>query len=244
MDEDPPEPIRRTYWTVQNVRELVDVNSDRIEVDKEVRTRVHDPEQATLIASLTGRGLHAPCLDVDRTVMEFPQGELGTLLCFPDLAGSKESWSALIGTLVELGLHRPLIVPPADPRYAEGYAPDAPIAEVRASNVLAEAMARYRKALLIAAPVTVRPSSTQEHHHVYVDAEIGWPDYKVLLARCRDAGLIEEAWLKASLERGMTMLLRPGLTKARLAAESRELPSAERRRRSGGSGYGPRTPGY
>lgn len=71
----------------------------------------------------------------------------------------------------------------------------------------------HRPALDFDFPVTVVESSTPGHHHVYIDKPMTWERYQLLLVVLREVGLLEEGYVSASLERKMTMLRLPGVTK-------------------------------
>lgn len=53
------------------------------------------------------------------------------------------------------------------------------------------------------------PSSTPGHHHLIVDKTMPWADYKKLLGSLRDAGLIQEGYYKASINRGASVIRTP-----------------------------------
>lgn len=56
--------------------------------------------------------------------------------------------------------------------------------------------------------VRVVPSATPGNFHLYIDKELSWDAYKALLHALAAAGVIEEGYLHASLERGQTLLRR------------------------------------
>lgn len=64
-------------------------------------------------------------------------------------------------------------------------------------------------------PATLVPSSTEGHNHLYIDVPDGIPEDKwlVLIRALADAGVIEEGYAQASIERGYTALRLPGVTK-------------------------------
>lgn len=63
-------------------------------------------------------------------------------------------------------------------------------------------------------PVKVIPSSTPGHNHLYIDKEMLWDDYELLLRAMAAVGLIEPGYLKASLERKHTSVRLPWVKKA------------------------------
>jgi hypothetical protein len=62
-------------------------------------------------------------------------------------------------------------------------------------------------------PVTLVESSTTGHHHLYIDHVLTWSRYAKLLKALADAGLIEQAFYKASMKNHATMLRPPWVQK-------------------------------
>lgn len=62
-------------------------------------------------------------------------------------------------------------------------------------------------------PVKVVPSSTPGHNHLYIDKEMPWEDYELLLRALAAVGLIEPGYLKASLELKHTSVRLPWVKK-------------------------------
>lgn len=62
-------------------------------------------------------------------------------------------------------------------------------------------------------PLAVVPSSTPGHGHLYVDAPMQWPVYVRLLEALRDAGVLEQGYVAASIERGHTAVRLPWVRK-------------------------------
>ena len=60
-------------------------------------------------------------------------------------------------------------------------------------------------------PATLVPSTTPGHSHLYIDVEMSWKQLRDLLWALWQAGVIEEGYLKASLERGHTSVRLPWL---------------------------------
>jgi hypothetical protein len=78
----------------------------------------------------------------------------------------------------------------------------------------------HRPALDIDIPMTVVPSSTPGHCHLYFDeVALTWPQYEALLIALADAGIIEQGYLRASQERTQTILRLPGVRKTNTAPE-------------------------
>lgn len=63
----------------------------------------------------------------------------------------------------------------------------------------------------LAAPFRLLPST--HHHHLYVDREVDWPAYYRLLVAMDRAGIIQGKFFGLAQRRGMTLLLRQGITK-------------------------------
>jgi hypothetical protein len=62
-------------------------------------------------------------------------------------------------------------------------------------------------------PMYVVPSSKLGHGHLYIDKEITWAQYTRILKALTSAGIVEEGYLEASMERGFTAVRPIGITK-------------------------------
>lgn len=62
-------------------------------------------------------------------------------------------------------------------------------------------------------PVEVYPSSQPGHSHLYLNKEISWENYKVLLSLLATVGLIEPGYANASINHGQSYLRPPGVQK-------------------------------
>lgn len=62
-------------------------------------------------------------------------------------------------------------------------------------------------------PVKVVESSTPGNFHLYIDKEMDWATYKELLGVLYDAGIIEEGYYHASVDRKATFVRKPGVRK-------------------------------
>ena len=62
-------------------------------------------------------------------------------------------------------------------------------------------------------PAELWESSTPGHHHLYIEKEMSWDEYKDLLQALAKAGLIEEGYYSACIERGFTSLRLPHVKK-------------------------------
>lgn len=64
------------------------------------------------------------------------------------------------------------------------------------------------------------PSSTEGHHHLYLDKPLTWEEYAKLLTVLGEVGILEPAYVSASLRRGQTFVRKPSIKKAPGAADS------------------------
>lgn len=55
-------------------------------------------------------------------------------------------------------------------------------------------------------PVSVRESETPGHFHLFIDHPISWAAYVRVLVALGDAGLVEQGYVNASIERGATFV--------------------------------------
>lgn len=62
-------------------------------------------------------------------------------------------------------------------------------------------------------PCKLVESSTRGHFHLYVDKEVTWERYKMILLSLVDAGIVERGYYEASVQHGQTFVRKPGLTK-------------------------------
>jgi hypothetical protein len=61
-------------------------------------------------------------------------------------------------------------------------------------------------------PVSIRETSPGKHH-LYIDKEISWRQMVILLEAFASAGIIEDGYVQASLDRGFTALRLPWIRK-------------------------------
>ena len=166
------------------------------------RERVDSEADAILVGSLTESGLHAPCFDFDfHTEL---RGQMVTVRT-DRLTARDDLWDAFKSEIIGSGLATWAAI-------TRG--PDEPQSFDDLDDVVH---------IEFAAPVRLVRSSTPTHAHVYVDTEIEWSAYALLLMAMADLGLLERGFANNSLDRQMTMLIRPGLTKADLAARGIEI---------------------
>lgn len=62
-------------------------------------------------------------------------------------------------------------------------------------------------------PVTLVPSSTPGHFHLYIDHLLSWSSYKELLLALVNAGIIQQGYFDSSIMRGHTTLRLPWIKK-------------------------------
>ena len=62
-------------------------------------------------------------------------------------------------------------------------------------------------------PAFLVPSSTPGHSHLYIDVEMSWWKYRVLLWVLKFTGIIEPGYYRASIHRKASFLRRPGVMK-------------------------------
>ncbi|WP_405057087.1 hypothetical protein OG474_30665 [Kribbella sp. NBC_01505] len=72
---------------------------------------------------------------------------------------------------------------------------------------------RHTLMLDLDVPATLVPSTTPGHSHLYIDIELPWDQVQNILAALTQAGIVEEGYLSASLDRGFTTLRLPWVTK-------------------------------
>lgn len=80
------------------------------------------------------------------------------------------------------------------------------------SNLIASetTIGKHRPVLDIDFEARLLPSKTEGHFHLYLDGiELGWDDYKKLLIVLAEVGILEEGYVNASIERGMTRVRTP-----------------------------------
>lgn len=77
-------------------------------------------------------------------------------------------------------------------------------ADIVTSEIAFRDGTRHKIVLDIDMPVKVVDSSTPGHHHLFIDKELSWAEYKSLLHLLAELGVIEYGYVGASLERGFT----------------------------------------
>ncbi len=80
-------------------------------------------------------------------------------------------------------------------------------------------------------PAQLIPSTTEGHHHLYLDVVIPWDKYERLLLSLEECGIIEEGYSDASRRRKQTFVRKPGVRKGRDAPDSNFDGKSKRKRR-------------
>jgi hypothetical protein len=102
---------------------------------------------------------------------------------------------------------------------------DAPLQE---SNIITSLMdipgeqledPMHRPVIDIDKSVTVIPSTTSGHSHLYINHMMPWSDYVKLLEVLVEIGVVEPGYLNASLARGYTALRLPWVSKHEVVME-------------------------
>lgn len=75
----------------------------------------------------------------------------------------------------------------------------------------------HRLVLDIDHPVTVVPSSTPGHSHVYIDVPMSWDRAEQVLRALASAGIVEPGYASASMARGYTAVRLPWVSKEEVA---------------------------
>ena len=81
-------------------------------------------------------------------------------------------------------------------------------------------------------PCELIPSSTPGHFHLVIDKKLSWAKYSKLLDALADAGLVEEGYANASLQRGYTSIRLPWVKRqkpreSKLALSEEDPPAPE-----------------
>jgi len=71
----------------------------------------------------------------------------------------------------------------------------------------------HKPVLVIDMAVQVLPSSTEGHHHLYIDKEMTWEHYEKLLTVLAEVGIIERGYANASKSRKHSAVRLPWIKK-------------------------------
>lgn len=187
--------ITRTYWYCDLT---VMKDDDRYEEGAEERYQT-TKDNASLIASLTENGLHAPALDIDWEVSHLTDGRRHRLLV---LVGTEErpcqpidgaAWMEVLRASLEAGL---ITRDTFDDEYP----------------FFADCMGTlFWPELRFDVPMTIVPSTTPGHHHLYLEHEMPWEHYRRFLRALGAVDILEQGYVAAAERREMTMLVKPGM---------------------------------
>lgn len=89
--------------------------------------------------------------------------------------------------------------------------------DIEAATVITSRVAnsvdRHKVVLDIDLPAKLVPSTTADHFHLYIDKELEWDVYVELLHALAKAGLVEDGYVGASVDRGHTAARLPWVKK-------------------------------
>lgn len=101
------------------------------------------------------------------------------------------------------------------------------VTDIREANIVSSkvdgAEDLHKPILDIDLPVKVVPSSRPGHGHLYIDKEMPWDDYAMLLKTLWLVGIIEKGYLDASLKRKCTCVRLPWIKKANVETGSEKV---------------------
>ena len=138
----------------------------------------------------------------------------------PDFdTGGRTMWTVKDGERIEAPLHEALVISSQTTRVtlsAESFFPawgERSDAIPMSGEETTPAEYLHRPVLDIDIPARLIPSSTPGHHHLYLDVDMPWDKYEALLKALADAGVIEQGYLLAALDRGATFVRLPWVGK-------------------------------
>lgn len=184
--------LRRTYWAVSKL-----MTNGRMDD----RIRVFDEAAAVLISSLSDDGVHhLPIFDMDYPVhvkiecATIARARLVVHWAHCTLPYYLRPYDELRALMNRAGLTVPSL-----PWRVVGQSPP------------------WSLAIPFAVPARAVPSSNPDHRHLYVDRALTWELYAPIVETMGDVGLMQAGFSRYSLARQMTMVLKPGLSKDKLA---------------------------
>jgi hypothetical protein len=80
-------------------------------------------------------------------------------------------------------------------------------------------------------PCRLVPSTTEGHHHLYLDRPLTWTQYRALLEVMGKIGLLEPGYVDASIRRKQTFVRKPGVVKAPDAPSSEFSGKSKKKKR-------------
>lgn len=84
-----------------------------------------------------------------------------------------------------------------------------------ATSEVAGSLTTHKPLLDIDFAAKLIPSTTEGHFHLFLDKEVQWQDYELLLKAFEVCGLIEPGYVAASIDRGYTAVRLPWIKKER-----------------------------
>lgn len=190
---------KRFYWQGGIARTVWRCETYKAGGTDDGRWQVHDIDEAELVSSLTEDGLHAPAFDFDFQTDVMPLEDGGARVTMRIGPVRTVDWDALLGLCADLGIVR------------RAFADDPSACLVPSDD--------RALAIEFCVPAQMFRSSNQTHAHVYLGCKLPWDDYRALCEAMRNAGLMTERYVQYAIDRGMTMLLKPGFRKTDLLAK-------------------------
>lgn len=94
----------------------------------------------------------------------------------------------------------------------------APVA-LEEANLVTSLISETRHTVVVDVdlPCHVEPSSTRGHYHLFIDKELDWGEYQMLLQVLVLVGIVEEGYLKAAQKHGFTAVRLPWVRKEQVA---------------------------
>lgn len=191
--------MKRTFWDFDWSLELPEGVYDE-GTDHRWRTSEQD---ASLVASLTENGLHAPALDIDWRVSHLTNGMSHRLLIAAGTAekpcryADPEDWREFLRASLEAGLIE-----------RKTFEDEFSYFAMRTEPI-------DHHEIRFDVPVIVLPSTSPGHFHIYIEKEMAWPVYLRLLQAMMKIGFLEFGFVAAAERREMTMLVKPGMKNPR-----------------------------
>ncbi|MFA5798925.1 MAG: hypothetical protein WC892_05100 [Patescibacteria group bacterium] len=157
-----------------------------------------------------------------------------SFMTFPEVIRSKEQDAQLVSSFTETGRHAPVLDLDFDARVAKCGSATAlrvscpPVERgqivrlrknlqacglVGKQSIVAAVVGTPEVTIIFCVPIRLVKSSTPGHHHLYIEREISWAQYRWLLLALRDAGIIGKDFCKMSVRSRASFLRQPGIKK-------------------------------
>lgn len=124
---------------------------------------------------------------------------------------------SLPGTLPRVLRNAPLD-PKDDGNYVDFSDPGVVVSALKDANVITSALIGsdlHAPVIDLDLPVTLLPSSTKDHYHLYIDKPMTRRQMLKLLKTMRDVGIVEEGFYRAARKRGAAAVRLPWIRKQR-----------------------------